>query len=120
MIVGQAQRDLESAYETIEKLLEENELLKISKGIQLGAIARKKQIDKGRTALHDMQLYHSGELVNAALFLLTGAASYYPRTWDKGYQYDFGKKKVVEMLSDAIALLAAEIDRLDEKDSQPF
>lgn len=120
MIVGQAQRDLETAYETIEKLLAENDLLTISKGITMGAMARKKQIDKGKTPNHDMELYHSNELKNAALFLLTGQSAYYPRTWNKAYQYEFGKKKGIEMLSDAIALLAAEIDRLYEIDNQPF
>lgn len=120
MIIGQAEKDLDKAYEAIDKLLIEVEPFMISKGIQLGAIARKKQIDKGRNSKHDMELYHSGELVNATLFLLTGASGYYPRTWNKEYQYEFGKKKGIEMLSDAIALLAAEIDRLDEIDSQPF
>lgn len=120
MIAGQAEKDLNTAYKNIDSLLTQLDLYKISKGIQLGALARKKQIDKGRTAQHDMELYHSDELVNAALFLLTGMSSYYPRTWDKAYQYDFGKKKGIEMLSDAIALLAAEIDRLEEIDNQPF
>jgi len=120
MIKGQAEKDLNKAYETINQLLEEIDLLKISKGIQLGAVERKKQIDSGRTPEHDAKIYHSNELVNATLFLLTGASSYYPRTWNKSYQWEFGRKKGIEALTDAIALLAAEIDRLEFIAEQPF
>lgn len=89
-------------------------------GIEIVAHERAEQIEKGKTAQHDAELYHSGELVNAALFLLTGASAYYPRTWDKSYQWNFGRKQGVEKLKVAAALLIAEIDRLEFIDNQPF
>ena len=56
--------------------------------------------------------YQSNELVNAALFLLTNQTIYYPSTLSEEYQKEFGNKTAIEKLIVAGALIAAEIDRI--------
>jgi hypothetical protein len=83
-------------------------------GIELIAIERQEQIEKhGFDELHDSE-NDSGQLKNAAIYLLTGEVSYFPEYWDDKYHKKFRSKfsNEVETLKVAGALIAAEIDRI--------
>jgi len=84
-------------------------------GIELIAKERREQIEKhGFTAEHDKQ-NSKGEMIDAALFLLSGEEDYFPATWDERWMYKFKaaiKQQSFKSFIVAGALIAAEIDRL--------
>ena len=87
-------------------------------GIQIIAKERQEQVEKhGFTIEHDQQ-HMVGELVGAAMFTLTKISSYYPSWWDERYKVKLSNKTGVEALKVAGAYLAAEIDRLIEKEKR--
>lgn len=101
-----------SCYPDIELIVKEY-IQQSGTGVEMIANERIEAItEHDRTVEKDAQFYHSNELVFAALFLLTGEAHYYPRTWDKTYEWHLGRKEGVEALKVAGQFIAAEIDRI--------
>lgn len=96
-----------------------------SKGVALIAQERKEQIEKHGFDITEDDYYDNGELRNAALFSLTGNKKYYPERWQDWFSDNVKKKRKrmnplkfqIEMLKIAGALIAAEIDRL--QNNQP-
>lgn len=84
-------------------------------GILLSVKERHEQINKhGYTLERDRvnKYYKNGELLQAALFFLTGDEKYYPKSWDQKYKSKRKQKNEVQRIVVAIALLMAEVDRL--------
>ncbi|HLD89410.1 MAG TPA: hypothetical protein VI911_00060 [Patescibacteria group bacterium] len=83
-------------------------------GIELIAIERQEQIEKhGFDKDHDEEMIN-GELIDAAVYLLTGEINYLPKSWDEKWHLKFRSKfsNEIESLKVAGALIAAEIDRI--------
>ena len=88
-------------------------------GLELIAEERQEQIEKhGFDVKHDKELYEADELVDAAVFAITGDYNFYPKTWGDWWANKMIAKtnatphSKIERLRIAGALLAAEIDRL--------
>ena len=80
-------------------------------GIELMAQERKEQTEKhGFDQKHD-SLHKDYSLLDAAIYLLTGDAGYFPTTWGYDWKKRFDKKAEIDCLVIAGALIAAEIDR---------
>lgn len=85
-------------------------------GIELIAKERQEQIGKhGWDADHDLEHY-DGALKNLAIYLLTKKRKYFPN-WDKKYFKKNKTKTGIEALKVAGALIAAEIDRLQNQNN---
>lgn len=86
----------------------------VKTGLELIAEERQEQIKKhGRSIEEDVKYNANQELRYGAIFLLTNRG--YPKSWDKKWKEKFLKKSYLEQLVIAGALLAAEIDRLQNK-----
>lgn len=85
-------------------------------GVELIAEERQEQIEKHGFDETNDKHYKSEELKRAAVFVLTGDDEWYPRTWSSwfGVKMD-SKTDPIERLKIAGALIAAEIDRLQNK-----
>jgi len=74
------------------------------------------QIEKhGFTLEHDKQNNTHGELIDAAIFLLSGDCDSFPIAWDKKWWDNFSyyvESDSIKAFTVAGALIAAEIDRL--------
>jgi len=82
-------------------------------GIELISEERKEQINKhGFNSLHDT-LNSCGELGQAAIYCLTGKEEDYPEGWSLEYQYKIDRANLKKRLTVAGALIAAEIDRIN-------
>ena len=81
-------------------------------GIEQIAQERQEQIEKHGFDSQNDERNTQEELKDTAAFLLTGDLSYFPHTWDQNWIYKFSKKNRIERLKIAGALIAAEIDRL--------
>lgn len=80
-------------------------------GIELIAKERQEQIEKhGFDRRHDEGEAYN--LSNAAVFVLTHDERYYPEEWEEKWKDKFVSKGYEERLIVAGALIAAEIDRL--------
>ncbi|MEP2445610.1 MAG: hypothetical protein ABJI69_00155 [Balneola sp.] len=78
---------------------------------------RKDHLTKhGYTAEHDDQ-YTKEELLDAALFCITGDMSNAPVSWHDEFYRKVFRKCRVDQLAVAGALIAAEIDRLQRADA---
>jgi hypothetical protein len=92
-------------------------------GIELIAEERQEQIEKhGFDVNRDVQYYSKNELVKAAMYCLTLKEQYYPKTWGGWFREKIAKKALrysptdfdIEMNKIAAALLAANIDRINQ------
>lgn len=89
-------------------------------GVQLIGAEREKQIDKhGFTAEHHVnhpEWYEEDQLPNAAVSILIpdSLCAGVPKNWDVKWFRDMMKRSVKERLVIAGALIAAELDRLNE------
>lgn len=82
-------------------------------GIELIAAERQEQIEKhGRTILADTQWNGRCELKYGAIALLTEGTFSFPDNWEKSICKRMSEKPYKEKLIIAGALIAAEIDRL--------
>jgi len=90
-------------------------------GVELIAQEREEQIEKhGYDVQKDIKYYSDRQLVKAALFVLTEKTEIYPSNWDTWFLENMSKKRSsmtareyeLERLKIAGALIAAEIDRL--------
>jgi len=95
-------------------------------GIELIAQERKEQIEKhGFDLSRDAEYYCKNELPDAALYALTLEREHYPATWDFWFHNKLMDKERrlsenefwIERLKIAGALIAAEIDRIQEPES---
>lgn len=91
-------------------------------GIELIAKERQEQIEKhGFDVIHDNELYEGDQLVDAALYALSGDDKYYPKDWGEWWRNKMVAKTAsvshskIERLKIAGALIASEIDRLLNK-----
>lgn len=94
-------------------------------GIELIAEERQEQIEKHGFDLHDdAEFYDEGELVEAAKYALTLDKNYYPTGWEFWWHDKMMDKQKrlseqefwIERLKIAGALIAAEIDRIQNED----
>jgi hypothetical protein len=92
-------------------------------GIELIAQERHEQIEKhGFSLTVDAEHYQRNELVDAALYALTMDKKHYPESWEFWFHDNLVAKEgrmdettfAIERLKIAGALIAAEIDRLQE------
>jgi hypothetical protein len=81
-------------------------------GIELIAIERQEQIEKHGYTVDLDSKYNSFELSDVANCILTGRLEYWPITWDMRIFNHIISKPLIERLSICGALIAAEIDRL--------
>lgn len=82
-------------------------------GIELIAEERQEQITKhGRTIERDIDQNSDGELIVAAIGAINGNDASFPAGWDLVFVQKICDKGVKERLIIAGALIAAEIDRL--------
>jgi len=82
-------------------------------GVALIEIERKEQLGKHNISIaSDMDLNSEGELINAALFVLSSNIGHYPAIWDGVFAEKIKQKTYKEKLVIAGALIAAEIDRV--------
>lgn len=88
-------------------------------GIQLIARERQEQIEKHGFSIERDLSYKSQELKYAAMYLLCGMSSFFPRTWAAKFQFAFDRKTELEKLVVAGALIAAEIDRINGLEAKP-
>lgn len=88
--------------------------------MELIADERLEQIEKhGFDMVHDDAWWNeSGQLLDAAMHLLSHGRHEFPASWHKSWQAKFAKKSRVEQLAVAGALIAAEIDRLNRKEAR--
>lgn len=82
-------------------------------GVEQIAQERTEQIEKHRYTLEHDQEHDSNELIEFALAILTENTMHFPRDWNPKNLYKTLLKDRVEQLSIAGALIAAEIDRLN-------
>ncbi len=87
-------------------------------GIELIAEERREQIEKhGRTIESDVRFNSHGELADAAVATLdydSGYSSIFPLKWDEKIVDHIKNKSFFDRLIIAGALIAAELDRLQE------
>lgn len=84
-------------------------------GIQLITEERKEQIEKhGWDLANDMD-YGRNELVKAALFCISPKFFEWPFNWTEEFRKKIIKKNRVDQLKVAGALIAAEIDRIQNQ-----
>lgn len=83
-------------------------------GIELISDERKQQIEKHGFTVEKDQKYVNDELVTVATNLLTGNFFDYPATWSSTMCDKLRKKNQLESLIISGALIAAEIDRLQD------
>lgn len=90
-----------------------------STGVELIAEERREQIEKhGYDVLDDREYNEGDQLVDAAMYAITGEDKYYPNNWGEWWRSKMVAKtnatphSKIERLKIAGALLAAEIDRL--------
>lgn len=83
-------------------------------GIELIAIERKEQIEKHKhTVEKDLDNNMNGELLDVATRLISdNNMNRFPANWNWNYCFRLVKKNKIERLTIAGALIAAEIDRL--------
>ncbi len=89
-------------------------------GIELIAEERHEQINKHGFDVSEDEYYKKGELKKAALYCLLLNGRYYPKNWQGWFKEKIAAKTLrlspiefdIEMLKIAGALIAAEIDRL--------
>ena len=65
---------------------------------------------------YDMENNSAFQLRDGATYLLTGQEYDFPLTWGREWKEKFDRKVDKEKLAIAAALIAAEIDRLNQKD----
>lgn len=92
-------------------------------GIELIAEEREEQIKKhGYDTGQDAEFYENGELIEAAQYAITLERKYYPQSWELDWHDRMMAKKNrlskhqfwVERLKIAGALIAAELDRVQD------
>jgi hypothetical protein len=83
-------------------------------GVELIAEERQEQIEKhGFDVIHDVEYYSKNELIQAACFAIHPEQFKWPAGWDEEFASKIRMKpNKVERLKVAGALIAAEIDRL--------
>ena len=78
---------------------------------------RFEQIEHHRRTLgHDLAYNQNGELKQAAKYCITLDMADWPQGWDTSFAAKIARKTEDDRLAVAGALLAAEIDRLDNED----
>ena len=76
---------------------------------------RQEQIEKhGRSLHHDKEVNSNGQLLDAAVAIITLNPIFWPNGWDGETYQHIRKKSRIEALTIVGALVAAEIDRLNE------
>jgi hypothetical protein len=82
-------------------------------GAKLIARERKEQVEKhGRTIQADVKLNSSGQLLKGAIAIIDHDHSNWPKDWETPIYIHINDKPWIERLVIAGALIAAEIDRL--------
>jgi len=81
-------------------------------GIELISKERDEQINKHGCSIKNDIGSINEELLDVALFTITGNSDFYPRGWNDEFKSKLHKKDRIEQLAVAGALIAAEIDRL--------
>ena len=81
-------------------------------GIELITKERNEQIEKHKWNENHDNCHIQEELVDCAMYAMTGNPAHYPVGWDKYYRQKIFKKGRIHQLKGAGALIAAEIDRL--------
>lgn len=85
-------------------------------GIELIAQERKEQIEKHNWSLvHDYRFNNDGELIKAALAILDHDHNDWPKKWEVPVFIHINDKPWSDRLVIAAALIAAEIDRLQNQ-----
>ncbi len=94
----------------LAEVLQEAQMAPLS-AVDLIAAERQEQVEKhGFDAAHDDGQHHDrGQLIDAAVYLLTGVG--YPSSWSDEHKQKFDRKSGLERLVVAAALVAAEYDR---------
>lgn len=86
-------------------------------GIELIEIERAEQLSKhGYSLNNDKEYNQNGELAMVARYLLSPnpVSQEWPRNWSTGFKFDVDGKNRIHKLKVAGALIAAEIDRLND------
>jgi len=81
-------------------------------GIELITKERDEQINKHGCSIKNDTGYTDEELLDVALFAITGNDDFYPLEWNDKFKSKLHKKDRIEQLIVAGASIAAEIDRL--------
>lgn len=87
-------------------------------GIELIAIERQEQIEKhGYSLKNDNEYNKNGELSQVARYLISpiSVEQEWPRNWSRSFKDDIDRKSFIHKLKVAGALIAAEIDRLQNQ-----
>jgi len=88
--------------------------MKKKTGIELIAEERQEQLTKhGRTIERDIEENPMGELMQGAIACLKGLENNFPISWDNNFTQNVVRKPIEQRLIIAGALIAAEIDRLN-------
>lgn len=110
---------MRKAWQPLHAINDKISLFFASKGVELIAEERQEQIEKhGFSVGDDNEHYEADELIDAALYAITGDIDHYPKTWGSWWRHKMVAKtnstphSKIERLKIAGALLAAEIDRL--------
>lgn len=86
-------------------------------GIELIAIERQEQIEKhGRTIVKDVMENSNGELMLGAVATLKGNTYIFPAIWDEAICTKIAYKSYKDRLVIAGALIAAELDRIQNQE----
>ena len=84
-----------------------------STGIKLIKQERQEQLEKHSIPVgQDVDFNSQEQLLEGAMYCLSGNQGVYPEKWQETTRYSIFKKSRVEQLAVAGALIAAEIDRL--------
>ena len=82
-------------------------------GVEMIQERRKHQIEtKGFTVEHDVKENDNGQLLEAVIYIIAGTPNNWPSNWSESYREKLTNKPVVEILADAGAMIAAQIDVL--------
>lgn len=94
---------------------EKSTKIKFMTGIELIAKERQEQIEKHKwTVDSDRKFNRNNQLVDASMSILCGCEAYRPKDWNSNLFDKIHNKPRIEKLAIAGALLAAEIDRINE------
>lgn len=94
--------------------------MKKETGFESIAKERIEQVVKHRQTLAKDRGYKKGQLVDAAIFCLTGDKRFWPRGWNSLYRKKIENKSLEERYVIAGAFIAAEVDRLREINDWSF
>ena len=82
--------------------------------VNLIALERHEQLNRhGYSIEYDAEQNHDGQLLEAAMYCLTGSQAQWPDNFQQCYMLHIFKKDRIEQLVIAAAFIAAEIDRLN-------